>query len=98
MSRSYGEIAKEVGTLSGVPVVDLWEEFEASKGPKVFQHYLHPDGLHLGAAGNRKVFEAVQRTIRQHYPYLDPEAMDIHCPWHRDIASDATRIPIYPDD
>lgn len=33
------------------------------------------DGLHFNADGNRIVFDAVMRTVEQHYPELMPRAL-----------------------
>lgn len=41
---------------------------------------MHPDGLHMSAAGNAFIFEAVTAIIASSHPALAPEALPLHFP------------------
>jgi hypothetical protein len=42
---------------------------------------LLPDGLHFSAEGNQLCFSLVFERIKEAYPELDPEKMEVKAPW-----------------
>ena len=66
----YADAIREIGIEKHVPVLDLW--LPAEQGMDIHKDLI--DGIHLSAAGNRKVELGVLATIRQSYPQLMPRS------------------------
>jgi isoamyl acetate esterase len=97
----YAARAKAVAEELNIPYVDLWTGFlryvgwnegEPLHGSKAIVRNLTlgtliPDGLHFSSEGNRLCFQLVLEKIKEAYPELDPEKMEMKVPaWDdRDI-------------
>jgi isoamyl acetate esterase len=91
----YAAKAKSVADELGIPYVDLWTGFLTAAGwkpgdpligsTKVPKNErlgeLLPDGLHFSAEGNQLCFNLVFERIKEAYPDLDPEKMEVKAPW-----------------
>jgi len=78
VTKLYAEAIVEVGQEIGVPVVDLFQEFE--KIPQAEWDKLFSDGLHLTPAGYELLYAALIALIKTKYPKLDPETMSMVFP------------------
>jgi len=78
VTKQYASAILEVGQALGVPVVDLFEEFE--KIPESEWDSLFSDGLHLTPAGYQILYSALMAVIKTKYPELDPETMPMVFP------------------
>jgi isoamyl acetate esterase len=91
----YAAKAKSVADELKIPCVDLWTGFlfaagwkpgdpligstKVPKNEKLGE--LLPDGLHFSGVGNQLCFSLVFDRIREAYPELDPEKMEVKAPW-----------------
>lgn len=95
----YAAKAKSVADELGVPFVDLWTGFltavgwkpgDPLTGSKSLTRNLRlgeliPDGLHFSGEGNRLCFQLVFEKIKEAYPELNPEKMEMKIPaWDAD--------------
>lgn len=71
VAKSYGDKAKEVGKAHNCKVLDAWDALEGGTSPGTYGKYLS-DGLHLNAAGNRKLYDALLDLIKREHPDLAP--------------------------
>jgi len=100
----YAAKAKAVAYELKIPCVDLWTGFLLAAGWKPGDPLigstkvprngklgeLLPDGLHFSSAGNQLCFHLVFDKIKEAYPELNPEKMEVKAPWFdrdRDILS-----------
>ncbi|KAI0247061.1 SGNH hydrolase-type esterase domain-containing protein [Lactifluus subvellereus] len=71
VTKAYAEEVKKVGEREDVPVVDAWTRvWEAARKNEEEMKAYFTDGLHLGEAGYKIVFSALQETIILEYPEL----------------------------
>ncbi|KAJ3542816.1 hypothetical protein NM688_g5935 [Phlebia brevispora] len=82
----YAEAVRALGKKEGVPVVDvhtrLWEG--CGKEEKNLTKYLR-DGLHVNEEAYRLIFEDIMATIKEYYPELDHEKLEMVFPHYADI-------------
>ncbi|KZT51244.1 SGNH hydrolase [Calocera cornea HHB12733] len=87
VTKQYAAAILEVGLELGVPVVDLFTEFE--KVPEAEWDTLFSDGLHLTPAGYQLLYSALLALIKTKYPALDPDTMPMVFPdWQSGIDLD----------
>ena len=82
----YAAAGVQLGSLLGLPVLDLWSEFQKYEN---WAEELLCDGLHLTPKGNTLVGTLVLETIKKHYPALQPEKIPFDVPDWLEMASSA---------
>lgn len=82
----YVEQLEALARKHGAGVVDIFRAWQREPGWDV--KYLLPDKLHLNAAGNAALFNALLATIAKQVPAMDPAAMPVHFPLMTAISKD----------
>lgn len=82
----YASVCKEVAAELGVPVLDLWTQFQARDG---WQTRLLCDGLHLSDEGNTTVYELLQQLVNRQCTGARVEELTLDLPLHSDIVDPA---------
>ena len=52
------------------------------------------DGLHLSEAGNERLFQGLQRTLRAELPSITPDALPLDFPWHQAFPAGADPVTV----
>lgn len=84
VTGAYAAACRAVGTEEGVPVLDIWTEFQ--KNPE-WRTYLS-DGLHLTPSGNAALFELLMALIEKQLLQLRFDTLKFDFPLHDDIAAE----------
>lgn len=81
------ELASIVNTTPGAALVDIFTAWPAAD-PSWHVRYLLPDWLHLNAAGNAALADALLAAIRKYMPELSPESIPLNWPLMDAISRD----------
>lgn len=80
----YANAVVALGAEVGLPVVNLWQEFQKIEN---WGEELLNDGLHLTPKGNTLVGTLVLESIRKNYSALQPEKLKFDLPEWSEMAS-----------